>query len=323
MPAPIPDESRRFIEEVWFLMKEEGLKTSGREVLEYAQKMRDCNPVWKHVTLPSLRTTGDIVSPLNKKGLDDEQEKPWTLGASLQYSIPSEANGDLLKISTRHSLLGRVFTIRQARWAAVLRNAVPFERLPFFARKYARRELMIGKGIPETTDLDIQAAFHERQLQRALWVIDAMPKSLHIPSEALNADADSISLDTEYWFIMEEPLVVTASLLLLPRHVGAPYPDVELSETAQTVFAGWLAKATRAPGWPLLPNDVKSSIAVEIFTQVAVKQAEFDIPSPSKETKQAMRDWTPFSKETIEQLKKKPPPWWMSVGSKKTDEEES
>lgn len=126
-------------------------------------------------------------------------EAPWSLGVSAQpeYGITPEATSDLLAAWNYCLAIGHVFTIREARWIARLRNAITdhkgrIAKLFGFAYEYALRERIckiLNKQM-DTADLDGKLGINDRErfVYRALGLIPRLviPFRPREPEEPIN-----------------------------------------------------------------------------------------------------------------------------------------
>ena len=96
----------------------------------------------KNYTWPSDITVRERLRKIRAR--ESEEDKPWSLGVSVQHNMPPEASHDLMKIRRWCEVVGMTFTIREALWVCYLRGVVPFERLYYTAILYARREQICG-----------------------------------------------------------------------------------------------------------------------------------------------------------------------------------
>lgn len=117
-------------------------------------------------------------------------EAPWSLGVSAQpeYGITPEATGDLLAVWKYCLAIGHVFTIREARWVARLRDAIAEHKsrigeLFAYAQEYAIREQVckiLNRQI-DTTDLDAELGIRDREryVYRSLGLIPRIAIPFH------------------------------------------------------------------------------------------------------------------------------------------------
>ncbi len=100
---------------------------------------------------PSQQTLEKMISAARNS--DTSEDDPWCLGKSTKWSIPNEANEDLLKLFRWCILVGNLLTIRQAKWIAKLRGTVEFDSLLTVANDYAMSERLWEMDNPITGDV--------------------------------------------------------------------------------------------------------------------------------------------------------------------------
>jgi len=117
-------------------------------------------------------------------------EAPWSLGVSVQpeHGITPDSTGDLLAVWNYCLAIGRVFTIREAKWVARLRNAITDQKgttaeLFAFAYEYAVRERIceiLNKQM-DTTDLDGKLGINDREwfVYRGLGLVPRLAIPFH------------------------------------------------------------------------------------------------------------------------------------------------
>ena len=103
-------------------------------------------------------------------------EEPWSLGVS-PPEIPHEATGDLLAVYKFCLAADWKFSIREARWVARLRSALPGGNpalLLEYAVLYSRRERAAQKSRRpvDTSDLDTEIAFQPWASDLNAWEFD-------------------------------------------------------------------------------------------------------------------------------------------------------
>ena len=143
-------------------------KWKAKEVRNVASSLlHDANPELP-VSFPSLSTVQNVLAIVRKPKPIDPEDKPWSIGKSVQFNLSPEATADLLQIWAFCLAAGREFTIRQAKWACYLRttsytffapnNKLETYELYNFSTLYANRE-RISKALNnpdvDTSDLDV------------------------------------------------------------------------------------------------------------------------------------------------------------------------
>lgn len=147
--------------------------------------------------IPAVETLEKLISRARNYPTSPFDE-PWSLGVSPQpeYGITPESTGDLLAVWNYCLAIGHVFTIREARWVARLRNAIADHKratgkLFAFAYGYALRERtceILNKQI-DTIDLDSELGLNDSELfvYHVLGLVPKLAVPFH-PREAEEAN---------------------------------------------------------------------------------------------------------------------------------------
>lgn len=220
-----------------------------------------------------------------KKDKEKELEEPWMLGVSAEHGIPPEANKDLLNTLKWCKAAGRTFTIREARWVARLRGAVPGERLYARAFAYALREQACKASEEEeriyTADLDAELAFSregagEWSYQTAVNVgilsrlTPAMLKELETDQEKLER------LELELESLSLKAMRNSASQMVLFDLRLKWYAHAKLPENGDIVFSLWMRHLSNGPKWQDMSQEAKEGIAQRLYEEVAEASKEIE-----------------------------------------------
>ncbi|GEM_PF-5493504 len=216
----------------------------------------------KKYSLPTERTVRNILArfgPLTGGELDNL----WSLGVSADYQIPLEANGDLLKIWKWCMVVGRKFTIREAKWAARLRNVVKFENLLFLASMYAIHERMRKDNQPlNTSKLDAFLTFDRSET----WIYQSMVALGKVPAILKWDKPEEFYGNPWLDWIGDAGKSVEGLLSISPKHVQS------LSREADMIYAIWLRQLSEGPMWQGLTDEVKNNISERLHNEVAAKE---------------------------------------------------
>jgi hypothetical protein len=264
------------------LFEQRGIPPSGREVHEtfVEEQSKRRFPV----TLPGLRKVQDILTKA-RPGLEKARDvdQPWSLGVSEIHGIGPEANKDLLELWKICLATGKYFSIRQAKWAARLRNIVQDKIfLEFWADLYALRErtcdiLLIA---PETSDLDAAVVMTAWEQVTAEAVGKLEPVSFESPHETLICMKDFLSpLQFGHEYSRREADIIEGinELAIQPlEHLG-------LSEEAEWVYVLWLQHVSEGPKWRNLSPKKRQEIVLQLRDWVknhpwAKRRFDWDIP---------------------------------------------
>lgn len=243
------------------LWTEQGVPPSGRVVHETFVAQQSKRLV--SVTLPSLRGVQAILTKARPEiEKVREVDQPWSLGASEQHEIPPEASSDLLEVWKIRLATGHLFSIREAKWVARLRDVVQDKVvLGFWAELYALREqtcdiLLIA---PETSDLDASLVMTawEQETAKAVGMLE--PVKFESPYEKWIVTKDFL-----------EPLQFGHDLsrLVVAMVEGVkgiqPLESLELSEEAEWVYAFWLEYLSEGSKWRKLSLEKRCEIVLQL-----------------------------------------------------------
>ncbi len=180
MPAPISDEGKQLIQEVWDDLKQREASVSGRSVYRAAVSKIANDPKLQHIRIPGERTTQDIVGNLNKRYKElppEEQEKDgsWSLSHLNDplIGIPSEAVPTILNVWRFCVTFHEPFTIRDAKWVSHFYSFIPeTKELYRIARIYSQNErscAFSGEAF-DSSPLDAQFVMDKWEYDTALWM---------------------------------------------------------------------------------------------------------------------------------------------------------
>lgn len=216
----------------------------------------------KKYSLPTDRTVRNILA---RAGSPKKEtiDRTWSLGASAKYNIPSEASSDLLKIWKWCILVGREFTIREAKWVARLKNIVKSENLLFVAGMYALQERMC-KDVNDfnSSALDAWLVFFDRT---EMWVYQSLQTSGIIPGIFSREKAEEFYGNVWLDWIGEPGKSVEGILRITPKHIQ------ELSKEADMIYALWLRLLSQGPGWNILSDQEKNNLAQSLRIDIFLK----------------------------------------------------
>lgn len=216
----------------------------------------------RRYSLPTERTVRNILARFGPL-IAGELDNLWSLGVSSGHLIPLEANSDLLKIWKWCVIVGRKFTIREAKWAASLRNVVRFENLLFFASMYAIHERMCKENQPfDTSKLDAFLTFEHSET----WICQSLVCLDKVPA-IFNWDKPEEFYGNPWLDWIGDPGKSVEGLLnISPKHVQA------ISREADIIYALWLRRLGEGPRWHGLSDQVKNNISERLHNEVAAKE---------------------------------------------------
>ncbi len=241
---------------------------------------------------PTEETMIKLISEGRNLPLTDEDE-PWSIGASVQYVLPPEANKDLFDIWRASLAMGSPISIRQAKWIIHIRNLFPQsfppglnELLPSrqgaYSDKVNRNLLLIrqswlysllerashitGEKYFDTTNLD--SAFM-LNWERATALRLGKVSHLNYSQEALTKiekfgtplTSPSISVssveDAVWRSVRSKP---PEDMKLMAEFAS---PDDVLQEEDDLVAAYWLSYLSKGPLWNNLPEQPEIQGAIK------------------------------------------------------------
>ena len=228
------------------------------------------------LTPPAKDTMLKLFQKAPKPG---EEDKPWSLAKSVEYTLNPEATEDLLGIWSYCLAADREFTIRQAKWVCYLRSTVyvPEQQsqlkssyLYSFSSLYANRE-RICKSLNvdlDTYDLDIFVGLSKMEALPALktGVLDknrlrireSLPETIIGKVRTQYEDVTDTILDN-LGFKNEIPSFYH------PLH-DRPKLDEEFFpiELLDHVNAYWLRYISKGPKWQTLSHKEQRNIILEL-----------------------------------------------------------
>lgn len=199
---------------------------------------------------------------------------PWSLGASVLYKIPPEANGDLFKILRWCTIVDREFTIREAQWVARLRGVVSLESLLYHASLYAIREraceALGATPSTDTSDLDAMIAFTEDK--GIGWGYSSLVRTKRISNPTISLAQETRQVERN----VAEPDLILG--ILGPAFPIEAAVDVSLHITrrespalpqgADMVYAIWLRHFSKeGKKWPD-EGEARNRVAERLYTEV-------------------------------------------------------
>lgn len=204
----------------------------------------------------------------------DELDVPWSVGVSDKCGISPEATDDLLQVWRWCIAADRTFTIREAKWAARLRDVRPYigkrlgsvpGKLYYYAWHYSVRErLSPASAVPGiTADLDADLAL-------SLWergtFLDMYPKTERfVLPERLQSDRPHFSerCPSE---VVEDDLIVRGGFDREDRRElhGFQPDDAEVSEEMDWIYAFWLQRVGQGPHWRNLSAKEHMDIVIRL-----------------------------------------------------------
>lgn len=220
-------------------------------------------------------------------------DKPWTLSESISRNIPAEATNDLLKIRLWCLVVGRTFTIREAKWVAYLRGVVPPGTLLSNAYTYAIRERacdLVKMEGSYTDDLDTRLSLSDMEESWMLYATAArmgvIPRSTNESLKALKkayeeATSEALPYLSRSLQELEARLITEeegrdSSWLAYPVGKAVEYRlglkcehSIKLLENADMMYAMWLRELSKGAKWGEMPEKAKEEVAERLHTEIA------------------------------------------------------
>jgi len=213
-----------------------------------------------------------------------EEDKPWSIGKSVQFGLSHEATGDLLEVWAASLAIGREFTIRQAKWACYLRSAslVAENRgrltgytLYYFSAIYANRERICQvfntSGI-DTSDLDVPLGLTTMEIHAAqkTGVLDKMrlisfPEEL--PQDGINKVPHVLTADIEAL----QDLGIGSAPSFFDAWFEAWWDRFDLPQDAPRVYAYWIRFISKTPKWETLSFKEQKDFVLKLKNDIEVE----------------------------------------------------
>lgn len=278
----IPSEVRQLIQIIYTENPEKTARSIRTEAKSILAKFGQLS------FLPSERTIARIISLLTIPP-PKEIDGPWSIAASVEYSIPPDANRDLLTIWRWCTVIGRPFTIREAQWVARLRGLTSFEKLLYTAFLYSKREhdSEVLKEPFVTSDLDSDLIFASNRLSETEWFHHTASLMGVIPSHPTRL-IQFLSEDDEFQIRLDSIFSKNLSNSLMYKNLAglavARYympltfkiEDYKLTGNGDRLFALWLRRLSEGPRWEKLELEQKQKIGTTLYEEIveAVKNRE-------------------------------------------------
>lgn len=289
---PRKSDVKHEIFEVWDANHELLPKEIQREVIDKLGKKRSKGGVY-----PGLRLVQQYVREFRTNlGQLVDEDKPWSIGASVEYRLPPEANRDLFDIWRASLAMGSPISIRQAKWIVHIRNLfhepIPtgntysdkvnrnlwLIRQSWLYSLLERTSQIMGEKYFDTTNLDA-ASFMlnwERATalrlgnistvsysQEALAKIEKFGTPLTSPSISVSSVEDAV-----WRSVRSKP---PKDMELMAEFTS---PDEVLREEDDLVAAYWLTHLSRGPLWNDLPEQPDIKARLEYFRQELQRKRE-------------------------------------------------
>ena len=221
---------------------------------------------------------------------EDPEGEAWSLGASRDWSTSPDVTKALLNIWWWCRVVGRSFTIREAKWVVRFWGTVPNEKLLYWASMYARRERVSKLLQPDraayTDDLDASLGLDVTLAEWWNWgplyivaeATETVPTSgvgklremgkLPIQEQAKDqlrqriVDFVDPGGDSE-WLEYPAGAAVEYRLDLSCDHAAA------LPKSVDAIYAMWLRKLSTCPRWPDISREARHAVARRLHDEVA------------------------------------------------------
>jgi len=248
----------------------------------------------KNNTYPGLRLVQSYIKEFRDNlGQLVDEDKPWSIAASVKYGLPPEATKDIFDIWRASLAMGSPISIRQAKWIAHIRNLFyePLSTGNVYSDKVSRNLWLIrqswlysilerasrimGEKDFDTTNLDAASFMPnwERATalklgklssvdysQEALAKIEKFGTSLTSPSVSVQSVEDAV------WHgVMAEPFPGEEMMAFFPAS------DDVLPEEDDLVAAYWLKYLSKGPLWNDLPRTLEAQRRLERRRQQRAK----------------------------------------------------
>lgn len=206
-----------------------------------------------------------------KKGL----EVGWSVAVSDKYDIPRDAYEVLLRVWRWNIVVGRTFTVREARWVARLWKIIPYEKLLARAVEYGWRErvaVSIGSETVTTIDLDLAVAFEMNSMDwwpyRTAINMKVIPEDTSFALAATDWENEGGWLNDVFTLLIAQG---SASHMMWMKSGVSWRPNTRLPEHGDLVYALWMRRLVKQFPWnDLLPED-RNLLAEKLYEEVATQ----------------------------------------------------
>ncbi|MFC1938086.1 hypothetical protein ACFLVS_05505 [Chloroflexota bacterium] len=259
--------------------------------------------------VPSEQTTAKLVSWARQR---IPKEEPWSLAASALRGISPEANEVLFKIWKWCVIVGRTFTVREAKWVARLFGIMRSEKYPvgtyekvpkmllMNASRYALEERvfeLLGEPFQESTSLDIDLGFPYASLigmkvRQDAGEMGVLPKMAH-PHKKDKYDYER-TLGEAWAFGLLLMVMDGPPSLAIERNLGLNVRGEEkLSENGDILYAVWLRKLSEASRWHKLSREKKLKLAESLRGEVVKVSSMKEEKIVDVDLRRYVMEWKP------------------------------
>jgi len=217
-----------------------------------------------------------------------DEDKPWSIGKSVQYGLSTEATSDLLRLQRFCLAAGLEFTVRQAKWGCYLHNQIrKLDRtnkldpsiLHQMCQDYSYREKICESlNIDlDTTDLDIpiimpppeystaKQAGIVREIVRNTIMIGEDDLDIMKPKQVWGRSAAGI--------VADEIGIGAANLPIFNLNLGDDKTG-EKVETINNIYAYWLKSISHGPKWGNMEIQDQQQIVKRLFDAISIQVQE-------------------------------------------------
>jgi len=264
---------RSDVKQIIFQVWEANLDWLPKQIKEEVQKILGPRRS-KNYTYPGLRLVQSYIKGFKDNiGRLGDEDKPWSVAASVHYGLPAEVTKDLFDIWRYSLAIDRPITIRQAKWIVYIRNLFQsistgnshsdkvnrnlwLIRQSWLYSTLERASRIMGEKYFDTANLD--ASFMPS------WELATVLKlgkvsSIDYSREALNKlEKHGTSLTSPSVSVKSVEQAVWHSVRAEPpQHMEVMAygsTDEVLSEEYDLVAAYWLTNLSKGPRWNDLPS---------------------------------------------------------------------
>jgi hypothetical protein len=287
---PRKSDVKHEIFEVWDANHDLRTKEIQGQVIERLGKKRS-----KGGTYPGLRLVQRYVQEFrNNLGQLVDEDGPWSIGASVKYGLPPEANKNLFDIWRASLAMGSPLSIRQAKWLIHIRNLFyePVQTGNSYSDKVNKNLWLIrqswlysllerasqikGEKYFDTTNLDAASFMFNWEHATALKL--SKISTVNYSQEALNKlEKFGTSLTSPPISVVSVEDAVWHNVRIKPPdHMELvaefPSPGEVLPEEDDLVAAYWLTHLSKGPLWNNLPEQPDIKARLQYFRQELQQQ---------------------------------------------------
>jgi hypothetical protein len=231
------------------------------EVIELIKKRLDR----QGFLVPAYTTLIKLISEARQVSEDD---KPWSF--SIDEEIFNGLRGMLIKLQRWCLIIGAPLTIREARWASRLVNALDDEKyLLETAWRYSVRERI--KALYQDLDMDLCFPRHSTDNADKKYAASKAGIIHYLTREDLELiEEPSLNFDLKNPTWIERAMHIPLDKAMEIKVLGEPVDHTkELSDSNRELYAIWLRYCAQSSKWDELEYEMKVKLSRQLHMEVA------------------------------------------------------